>query len=152
MQDRFKFRAKDVENGEWRYGYYAVLPFGLGSSGIRGEYGDTAHFILTCKVKQSSSYSNAEPHEVVICEEYRIDEKTLCQCTGLKDKNGKLIYEGDIISINRIRKAKVVFRTGAFFVQFSTDKYHAAGVGGYEPNELEVIGNKYETPELLEVK
>lgn len=98
MKDRFNFRAKDKETGEWRYGYYAELPCGLGSSGVNSEYADTDSFILTCTKKQSTLYSNAEPHEVFHCEQFRVDGETLSQCTGLKDKNGlNWLFEYDII-------------------------------------------------------
>ena len=158
MKDRFKFRAKDIETGEWRYGYYAELPCGLGSSGVNGEYADIDAFILTYTKKQSALYSNAEPHEVVVGEQYKIDEKTLSQCTGLKDKNGKLIYEGDIVK-------SVELGNSVFYNKVVWDIIPAYGINSpgfqlVEPkthactpfnNELEVIGNIYENPELLEV-
>ncbi len=72
-------------------------------------------------------------------------EYELMQFTGLYDKNGKEIYEGDIILFNNFGDTldKVVYSPGCF---------HTSG-GGYlldEIREIEVIGNIYENPELLE--
>lgn len=75
----------------------------------------------------------------------RNDDVVVEQCTGLKDKNGKLIYEGDIIS-----------RNGMFRKVFWLDD---EGGFGYEPGTLfeplqtktcEIVGNIHENPELLE--
>ena len=147
MNDRFKCRAIDVENGEWHYGYYAELPCGLGSSGSSNEYADTASFILCCIKKQSSLYSNAEPHEVIVCEQYRIVDKTLSQCTGIHDKNGKLIYEGDILKTEE-GLAKVEYYHAEFvLVLIQNPDYSFVN---WDTTEQAVIGNIYKNPELLE--
>ncbi len=77
------------------------------------------------------------------------------QCTGLKDKNGKLIYEGDIISIRcrNLTKHQIseVFYDkdrAAFCYRYYTD-YGATVPCTMEKTEIEIIGNKYENPELL---
>jgi hypothetical protein len=76
------------------------------------------------------------------------DGDELMQCTGLKDKNGKLIYEGDIIDIgdgyyeDYPRYQEVKYSHGCFH-PFNCSDY------GHEPDEVEVIGNIYENPELL---
>ncbi len=86
--------------------------------------------------------------------EYGFDEVKLMQFTGLKDKNGKEIYEGDIL--NDFGNIKGANRIG--FVIFSEE--HGAfmfdGFCGYPyfvrnnmAKECEVIGNKFENPELL---
>jgi uncharacterized phage protein (TIGR01671 family) len=90
------------------------------------------------------------------------DKFLIEQCTGLKDKNGKLIYEGDIVEQNR-RFYKVIFSyddvascgccvgkfSGCGFVM--EDKYGCRGdLDIY--SELEIIGNIHENADLLENK
>lgn len=151
MQDRYTYRAKDIDTNKWVYGFYAELPYGLSSSGCMGEFSDVAPYILTCKTKQSSLFSNAEPHEVIVCETCKIDEKTLGQCTGLKDKNGKLIYEGDILKINEYKLPVEVKRNNLGFELYRKPT-HLVGYHNdkYIPENCKVIGNVYENPELLE--
>lgn len=85
------------------------------------------------------------------------DFSNLIQCTGLKDKNGKLIYEGDIVKFNfdtdEIRA--VVSWDDKELIGFylnTTDYFKDKYVTDYDfyKNDYEVIGNIYENPELLE--
>lgn len=75
--------------------------------------------------------------------EYNTFEIIPEQCSGLKDKNGKLIYEADIVD-NGSTKSEVIFENGAF--RF---KYNNQPIGGWFSKELEIIGNIHENPELL---
>lgn len=87
-----------------------------------------------------------------------IDPSTICQCTGLKDKNGKLIWENDIM----IGHLDDIFPEDATYVRvmwhnngFCT---HQDGYDDYKPldefdqNNFEVCGNTVDNPELLEVE
>lgn len=78
----------------------------------------------------------------------------LMQSTGIKDKNGVEIYEGDII--HHAEKPNPFFNSPFEIIQARTgewilDNYRGGTVLAFsQPEELEVIGNIYENPELLE--
>jgi uncharacterized phage protein (TIGR01671 family) len=74
-----------------------------------------------------------------------LEDYILMQYTGLKDKNGKEIYEGDILEL---KNAKISFIPRVIFVMAWDDT--RTGWTLYSPkDEFEVIGNIYENPELL---
>ena len=139
-----KFRALDY-SGNWIYG----LPH------LR--YGEGC-FYITHSDGWRPSYGDPDSGETTIFTEVRHD--TITQYTGLKDKDGVEIYEGDIIryvdkgDITTYVKA-VVWEDGMFIL--NEDKYcdlYLCGVCSDENHEGShvgfVIGNIYENPELLE--
>ena len=85
------------------------------------------------------------------------DDAILLQYTGLKDVNGKEIYEGDIVEglvmfqDNLVEvKGVVKFVHGRFVIaEYNCSLYEFANIPSKKSNEIEVIGNKYDNPELL---
>lgn len=82
-----------------------------------------------------------------------VKKDTVGQFTGLKDKNGTEIYEGDILNFGNNNPVEVVFDNGSFNVfdeplgwDFDIDEYPVRTDFRY----CEVIGNIYENPELIE--
>ena len=80
-----------------------------------------------------------------------VDEESVCQCTGLKDKNGKLIWENDII-LCKVGTAKVIWNRSEWRIEWlennlwRKDLYYWA----VEDNQkIEVIGNIFDNPELI---
>lgn len=83
-----------------------------------------------------------------------VDSSTICQCTGLKDKNGKLIWENDIVE-TQYGKAVVVWDKSEWRIKWIDDLIWRKDLH-YWVNDnswrIEVIGNKFDNPELLEVQ
>lgn len=129
MEYRYLFKAKRVDNGEWVTGSY-VYAFTPERGHVVGIMGDN-HFIVE---KNGNIVS--------------INEDTICQCTGLKDKNGKLIWENDIIKDNVIYG---VVRWDEVNARYIVDD-REDGYQDYSEwwHECEVIGNIFDNPELLE--
>ena len=86
------------------------------------------------------------------------DDVELMQYTGIKDKNGVEIYEGDIVLIridktNILHKTVVKFKHGTFIADIIGDNdYIYLFHFGFNKDDFEVVGNIYENPELLEEK
>ena len=131
MEDRYLFKAKRLDNHYWILGFLSVNKTGK-------------YFIRPIC---GSALSSEE-----------VDKNTICQCTGLKDRNGKLIWENDIVAYwdtysteNGLAEAdcigKVVFddETLSFQVtnRLSSESYEVL-------DECSVIGNIFDNPDLLE--
>ena len=84
----------------------------------------------------------------------RIEDDTICQCTGLKDKNGKLIWENDVVKGKYYDNGKSHRHIGQ--VKYIYEAYKVVGVKQYTgyhahlDGSYEVIGNIFDNKELLE--
>lgn len=100
---------------------------------------------------QWDGFSGVQPNTV-------IEEETICQCTGCKDKNGKLIWENDILSghidnefpEDETRKCVLWHENGWCTNEPGCDYYE--GLDDFDSENFEVIGNIIDNPELLEVR
>ena len=115
MNDRFKFRYADKNNKVY----------------------DVMHLNFFFGELEVDMYDHIDT--------YKLEPDNLLQCTGLKDKNGKLIYEGDILKNG----------SGHYQIKYNPKGYWQIGdyaLAFLNPikNEIEVVGNIYENPEMLE--
>lgn len=128
MGDRYLFRGKRIDNGEWVEGYLSY-PF--------------------CTKKGNESYYFYAKDSLGFFCRCVVDASTICQCTGLKDKNGKLIWENDIVKINNSKvNTLITFRDFEIICTIPNEKYYKHRLE-YD-TEYEIVGNVFDNPELLE--
>ena len=143
----YKFRGKEIDTGKWVYG------------GLFKEPAPPQCFEKTLEDKYWIVYPNPRfmpdwnlPFDMVRTD---VDKNTIGQYTGLHDKNGKEIYEEDIVFIKGDTelldiKGKVEYSNGfAQYIITNTGDIinEAEPLGDYE--DIEVIGNVFENKELL---
>lgn len=137
MEDRYLFKSKRLDNGEWVEGAL-----------FNGE----SH----CIIGQEIKFSPYAEHECKIVG-HEVDRDTICQCTGLKDKNGKLIWENDIVRDEQGNFYKAFWQNNYYQFSWVCVKTDVFLIGtkwdlwSIKSFEIEVIGNKFDNPELLEV-
>ncbi len=79
---------------------------------------------------------------------YTVDPETVGECSGLPDKNGKLIFEGDIVKARfRNNRSAYKFEVTMADGMFLFDN-HSVAVPSYDVYDLKVIGNIHDNPEL----
>lgn len=142
MEDRYLFRGKRSDTGEWVIGNLIQSPFFKGvRSWISSEQEDKTRL-------RSISRTQALWNSI------EVDPSTICQCTGLNDKNGNLIWENDIVE-TQCGKAVVVWDKSEWRIKWIDDLIWRKDLH-YWVNDnswrIEVIGNKFDNPELLEVE
>lgn len=111
------FKAKKLSDGKWVKGSLVKTPFGT--------------FI--------------EWYEDSICNKREVEPSTVCQFTGLKGKDGKPIYEGDIVDFGG--EGKVVFKGGAFYAKFG--KYTECLLSSLVESKesITVVGSEFDRKE-----
>lgn len=144
MKDRYLSKAKRIKDGQWVEGYLVYSFTGI-------------PFIVT-------KYD----HILALVTRYEVDPETICQCTGLKDKNGNLIWEGDIIhkpsytdydayANSEAYTGRVQYEDGGWSVEITRSDGSVCvspiiEMIAYSKDieHSEVIGNIFDNPELLE--
>ena len=144
MNDRYLCRAKRTDNGEWIVGSLIQTPY-LGSirSWISSEQEDKA------RLREISSNQ-------AVWRAFEVRTDTICQCTGLRDKNGKLILENDIVKEEFKAIGVVHYGIHDYNIGFNIKWVNEYGLAYrrevcYWANKVEIIGNTIDNPELLEV-
>ena len=158
MNDRYLYRAKRTDNGEWVEGNI------IWSDDINDDYK-----AIIIPATDSNMFTRGGANGDLGFEKwYRVDPSTTCQCTGLKDKNGNMIWENDIVRfqfdnddcpfMNKDTKKRIgkvylsdyraswsiaMGREGSKELNNDLFKFVQNG------NRVEVIGSAIENPELL---
>ena len=161
MENRYLFRGKRIDNGEWVEGYLIV------------DEKDYSKYFIGYVV---GTNEDGTPHDL---DAVQVDPSTICQCTGLKDKNGKLIWENDILLQKTTEKhwcewqhmglvkygehdwneGVYGYKNIGFFVESIVKEGDETRMKPglcqedlvFENYPYEIIGNTFDNPELLEV-
>ena len=143
MEDRYLFKAKRTDNGEWVIGNLITNVF--------FRLGQSIPYILCPDKAEYDCFEDFTEENGI----FEVDPSTICQCTGLKDKNGKLIWENDICNyynpedkdgIGIIKNGYVLWIDGTISMRHKMTPLFYLQC----KDEWEVIGNIFDNKELLE--
>ena len=132
MNRETKFRGKSLTTSEWLYGSL---------------FNDGAEDYILPNL----------PSGALDYEDYQIDSNTIGQFTGVKDKKGKEVFEGDIVEVTCLEVSQygrkmlcsIVYYSGFACYCFKASDRIRCMISTIPNAEIEVIGNRFENPELL---
>lgn len=133
MEDRYLYKAKRIDNGEWVIGALVY------------DDRDKLYRIIT-EINYSTGTCLTTDNAP------RVDLSTICQCTGLKDENDKLIYENDIIRC-KVGTAKVIWDKSEWRIEWLKNDLWRKDLYYWAVEDIQrivVIGNIFDNKELLE--
>lgn len=135
------FKAKRIDNGEWVEGNI-----------ILSKDADEEYKAIIIPSVNSNMFTEDSGNEDLGFENwYKVDQSTICQYTGLTDKNGKLIWENDIVRYCDCTVENYVIAWETDKVCFEYQQYGCSIMNFDELSgiEVEVIGNIFDNPELI---
>lgn len=156
MKDRYLYRAKKKGNEEWITGNL-----------IQSSDAEDGWEAIIIPVKNSNMFAKhiENDYSTMFTKPighgqgnlgfenwYRVDSSTICQCTGLKDKNDKLIWENDIVVCRDFKEEKYVIAWKQDEACFEYQQYGCSIMNFEQLSgcEVEVIGNILDNAGLLE--
>jgi uncharacterized phage protein (TIGR01671 family) len=122
--ENIKFKAKRLDNGEWCEGYFYE------------ENGNT--YIIENRQKESKLNRNPT---------YQVDPSTVCQFTGLKDREGNELYEHDVIKNYPFIPSEIVWseELSGYYLKHDNGKIEGKPLGHYlSLSKFIVVGNKFD--------
>lgn len=140
MKDKYLFRAKRIGDGEWVRGSYLY------------DYGRNIHYIFANEIVCPNCINDCRKEFSL--QDYEVDPSTICRCTGLKDKNDKLIWENDICNYYNSEDKDgigIIKNDYVLWIDETISMRHKMTPLFYLQckDEWEVIGNIFDNPDLL---
>lgn len=155
MEDRYLYKAKRIDNGEWEIGSLIILPNG------------------ECEIwNRCNNPPDSDPMWRRCVITHKVEPSTICQCTGLKDRHGNLIFENDLMDGFSYPYLSGLDSEHDYFAEvcwcdditgfgICTHKYKNSDVRGsadgevdlmenFDSSKWEIIGNIFDNKELLE--
>ena len=137
MEDRYLFKAKRIDNGEWVQGYLVC------------DNRDKLYRIII-EIQYSTGTCITTDNAP------RVDSSTICRCTGLKDKNGKFIWENDIMFAHldddypEDETYIIILWYESGFCSKEKGSEDISPIDKFDQEHFEVCGNIFDNQELLE--